>query len=804
MTVGGGIDFVVNLNSDTEKEAEHESHTHVTTSNANTVAFSPVKPKTIQFPFCQRNKLDLAENLLLLFDTTSIPSNLTTAQGSLFDNMITGGSSFLNLGGQDTHFHLTNNVALSDSILQNNLVDDIGICPAISRTVHSHTLTIQTNQVSHLPPFREFYPGSVSSVSVDFDNHLKIIASEIPPIGYTNVFSDGRMIRLGANPLSTGGSVSHFHDVDTVNSIWTTSGMLLTTTRVLYTSGANYTGVGFNHLSHRTAGSSNAANNQFNTFGVLLVERSDISLISAISGATNCLNESYDISSLCTSCINKFTMESGCTICKEGYYGSNCENPICNGFLSNDANVCNGNGQCVAPQICSCKESHIGGESIFCAYPLCFGVYSNDSIVCSHKHGNCTSKDICECFDGWGSPDCSKPACNGTLAEKTSEVCSGGNGVCELNNVCRCFQGRKGRFCEIIDGVILSQETGFLEILLFVGLSVSIAFIVIFVIFVVILFGIVLFFIRRQKKFSKLKNVDLLIKEQELEDNAVAMKSTPKFETNKQLCQVPLKEIELKKELDKGGGNARAFIADWKGIKCVFKVFKMNGFQDEQDFREFERESLLASSLHHPNIVRFIGVSLDPTRIGILLEFCEKGDLEGVILREKESFVREKKIRVLIDIARGIMYLHSKNVIHRDIKPKNVFLRSDDSVVIGDFGVSRFLGQGDVNKTKTMRIGTHGFMAPEVFTSSKYDEKCDVYSFGCVAYCVLELKINPFPLDSLGFEKSPIPNKKPKFSPQIAKEEKGMVDLINKCLETEPNRRPSFEEFFPYLSQLIE
>lgn len=100
------------------------------------------------------------------------------------------------------------------------------------------------------------------------------------------------------------------------------------------------------------------------------------------------------------------------------------------------------------------------------------------------------------------------------------------------------------------------------------------------------------------------------------------------------------------------------------------------------------------------------------------------------------------------------------------------------------------MDNGDVNKTKTKRVGTAGFLAPEVFSSSKYDVTFTHMDVLHIVFCVLELKISVFPLDSVGMEKPPSLNQKPEFSQQIANEERTMVEQIKKCLENEPDRRP--------------
>ena len=93
--------------------------------------------------------------------------------------------------------------------------------------------------------------------------------------------------------------------------------------------------------------------------------------------------------------------------------------------------------------------------------------------------------------------------------------------------------------------------------------------------------------------------------------------------------------------------------------------------------------------------------------------------------------------KVLTQIARGIEYLHSKGICHRDIKPENILCTDepeDYRVVISDFGLSKFYGRGELMSTS---CGTAHYAAPEIYMNRPYDEACDMWSYGAVAYVLL-------------------------------------------------------------------
>lgn len=100
------------------------------------------------------------------------------------------------------------------------------------------------------------------------------------------------------------------------------------------------------------------------------------------------------------------------------------------------------------------------------------------------------------------------------------------------------------------------------------------------------------------------------------------------------------------------------------------------------------------------------------------------------------SFSNTETVKVIYQIAEGMKYIHSKKVIHRDLKPTNILLSSDGTVKICDFGISKLMTIEE--QTMTRGLGSQKFMAPEILNEEdNYDEKVDVYSFGVVVFFVL-------------------------------------------------------------------
>jgi serine/threonine protein kinase len=150
--------------------------------------------------------------------------------------------------------------------------------------------------------------------------------------------------------------------------------------------------------------------------------------------------------------------------------------------------------------------------------------------------------------------------------------------------------------------------------------------------------------------------------------------------------------------------------------------------------KRFEQEFRAASRLDHPNIVRALDYGETGSSPFLVMEFVE-GESLGQRLERTGRMSEAEAIRLIAQVAQGLHRAHKQNLVHRDVKPDNILIRSDGVAKLADLGLVKET-ETDLNLTKTGRgLGTPHFMAPEQFRNAKNaDIRCDIYSLGATLY----------------------------------------------------------------------
>ena len=218
-------------------------------------------------------------------------------------------------------------------------------------------------------------------------------------------------------------------------------------------------------------------------------------------------------------------------------------------------------------------------------------------------------------------------------------------------------------------------------------------------------------------------------------------------------------------------------------IKCL-------NFKDitEKERLSIETEVNLLKKLKHPNIVLYKDSFIDKeNNLNIVTTFCEGGDMYKKIFREKNNYFEEDQIKNwLVQLLLGLSYIHDKQIVHRDIKTKNIFVQNEHTLRIGDFGIAKIFNQA---QTMNKIVGTPLYMAPECFKQSKkYNYKSDIWSLGC---CVFEMCNLKHAFEGQFFPAVSVKISEGKRAPLNKRYSRELKELVDGMLDLKPRHRPT-------------
>src|SRR5713101_3407269 len=152
----------------------------------------------------------------------------------------------------------------------------------------------------------------------------------------------------------------------------------------------------------------------------------------------------------------------------------------------------------------------------------------------------------------------------------------------------------------------------------------------------------------------------------------------------------------------------------------------------------FFREAQACARLSHPNIVTVYDMGEDNGRLFIVMEFLEGEEIKGLI-NHRKPLALEDKLAVMLQVCDGLHYAHQKGVVHRDIKPGNIFLLRNGQAKILDFGIAQIASnEGGLTRTGLI-MGTLRYISPEQ-VQGRADHRSDIFSIGAVFYEILSFR----------------------------------------------------------------
>ncbi|XP_061178716.1 serine/threonine-protein kinase Nek3-like [Saccostrea echinata] len=249
-------------------------------------------------------------------------------------------------------------------------------------------------------------------------------------------------------------------------------------------------------------------------------------------------------------------------------------------------------------------------------------------------------------------------------------------------------------------------------------------------------------------------------------------------------------DFELGETLGEGafGKVYLCFDRNERNKKYAMKVIDLTKSTDDE--RELaEKEASLLTDLQHEFILHAVTSFQEKGALCIVTEFCDQGDLSQFLERRCGKSLDEQRIvEWFRQICSALQYLHSRNVLHRDMKTQNVFLTGEDMTAkLGDLGLAKVL-ERPTAKAVTF-CGSPYYMSPEIFACKPYDSKSDIWAMGV---CVYEMATLERPFDATLMQQlvfkivhgqlPPMP--KDKYSPQL-------INLMERMMCRETDKRPS-------------
>ena len=192
--------------------------------------------------------------------------------------------------------------------------------------------------------------------------------------------------------------------------------------------------------------------------------------------------------------------------------------------------------------------------------------------------------------------------------------------------------------------------------------------------------------------------------------------------------------FELLRKLG-SGGMGTVYLARQESLNRHVAVKVLDRVDDPSALRRFERESLLAASVTHPNIVFIVDAGIVDGTPYLVQEFVDGCSLADV-LRERRLSAAEV-CDILEPVTNALAELHQAGILHRDLKPRNILIDGQGRPMLSDFGLAVCIESGSTLTHSEMIVGTLDYMAPEQRHRLDVDERADQYSLAAVAYEML-------------------------------------------------------------------
>uniref|UniRef100_A0A670KBL5 Tyrosine-protein kinase Mer n=1 Tax=Podarcis muralis TaxID=64176 RepID=A0A670KBL5_PODMU len=245
--------------------------------------------------------------------------------------------------------------------------------------------------------------------------------------------------------------------------------------------------------------------------------------------------------------------------------------------------------------------------------------------------------------------------------------------------------------------------------------------------------------------------------------------------------------------------------------KVAVKTMKLDSFS-QREIEEFLREAACMKDFDHPNVIKLLGVCIEPSsqhvpKPMVILPFMKYGDLHSFLLRSRlgmgpQYVPLQTLLKFMIHIALGMEYLSNRHFLHRDLAARNCMLRDDMTVCVADFGLSKKIYSGDYYRQGRIAKMPVKWIAIESLADRVYTTKSDVWAFGVTMWEIATRGMTPYP----GVQNHEIYDYL--LHGHRLKQPEGCLDelyeIMYSCWRADPAERPVFSELKLHLEKLSE
>eukprot|EP00730_Choanoeca_flexa_P005629 TRINITY_DN11986_c0_g1_i6.p1 TRINITY_DN11986_c0_g1~~TRINITY_DN11986_c0_g1_i6.p1 ORF type:complete len:463 (+),score=112.21 TRINITY_DN11986_c0_g1_i6:2-1390(+) len=336
---------------------------------------------------------------------------------------------------------------------------------------------------------------------------------------------------------------------------------------------------------------------------------------------------------------------------------------------------------------------------------------------------------------------------------------------------------------------------------------------------VVVVIGLCFCGVYRVRKHMRSLKYDV-----ELSEKLLA-KTNQELKRLESVWQIQSSEVDLLKKIDKGA-QGEVWLGQWQGREVAVKRMHQHLVELEHEaIEEFEHEVNIMRSIRHNNIVFFFGWGMMQNTPFLVAEFMQRGSVKKLLL-DRDDWPWGFKLKMCLDTACGLHYLHVKKHIHRDIKSANLLVSHNWVTKIGDFGTARLAslvttGRADKSRAYTMNstvshasssltrgVGTLFWSAPEVLETQPYNSSADIYSFGIVMVEMIVRRRYPYEDDIAelpiwSFREAVCSGTRPPLPTQTGAPD-GFIGLLMQCQKGDAKTRPTARQAVTTLEELLQ